>query len=164
MKIAIITVSDRAANGVYADQSGPAAEAVLTKWFNDAEKVSAPCFSRAIIPDEKDALTHMLQKYIQEKYDFIFTTGGTGIGPRDITPESTRPLLDKEIPGIAEAIRAHSLTVTSNAMLSRGVSGLAGDTLIINLPGSPRAVTDILNYLGAMLPHARLMMCGIDAH
>jgi molybdenum cofactor synthesis domain-containing protein len=158
MKIAIITLSDRASEGVYADQSGPAVEVVLKPLFSDG------VFFRETIPDDEGQLLAVLKKYIQENVDFIFTTGGTGIGPRDITPEVTRTVLDKEIPGIAEAIRAHSLVATSSAMLSRGVSGLAGQTLILNLPGSPRAVTDILTYLASLLQHAHLMIRGIDAH
>jgi len=94
----------------------------------------------------------------------VFTTGGTGIGPRDVTPEATRKVIDKEIDGISEAMRSYSLQITKNAMLSCATAGISKDTLIINLPGSPKAVHEIIDYLGNTLKHAYYMMCGMDVH
>ncbi|MFC1596227.1 MogA/MoaB family molybdenum cofactor biosynthesis protein [Candidatus Margulisiibacteriota bacterium] len=158
--IAIITVSDRASEGVYDDLSGPAARDLLTELLTEHE----PVFTLQIVPDNPELLTGALTTCIEAQCDFIFTTGGTGIGPRDITPEATRFVLDKEIPGIAEAIREFSLTKTKSAMLSRGIAGLTGQSIIINLPGSPRAVKEIINFLAPTLKHSYFMVRGIDVH
>ncbi len=159
-KIAIITVSDRANAGTYDDLSGPAAKHVLSKSLGDQDVG----FELEIVPDEIDCLCKAMKRFIEDEYDLIVTTGGTGIGPRDITPEATRALLDKEIPGIGEAMRSFSLNVTKNAMLSRGCAGIADNTLIINLPGSPKAVSETLDYLSDTIKHAYYMMRGIDVH
>ncbi|MFA5800342.1 MAG: molybdenum cofactor synthesis domain-containing protein [Candidatus Peribacteraceae bacterium] len=160
INIAIITVSDRASASIYNDESGPAAKEVLLKILKD----HGPKFELTIIPDEPAKLRATLNNYIKQKFDFIFTTGGTGISPRDTTPEVTREVIDKEVPGIAEAMRAFSIGITKNAMLSRATAGVAGKTLIINLPGSPKAVKEIVVFLGGILTHAHAMMHGIDSH
>jgi len=160
LKVAIITVSDRSARGEREDASGPAAKEALSKILSDHNAT----FNLKLVADDVNDLGKALNEFIRGGYDFIFTTGGTGIGPRDITPEVTRRMIDKEIPGIGEAMRAFSLGVTRNAMLSRGIAGIAGKTLVVNLPGSPRAVSEILNYLGETLEHARYMFLGLDVH
>lgn len=160
LNIAIITVSDRASNGTYKDKSGPAVKKTLAKCLH-AHQIS---FELAIVSDEPAKLRNVLIEFVEKKFDFIFTTGGTGVGPRDITPEVTLDFVDKEIPGIGEAMRAYSMEITKNAMFSRATAGIKGRTLVINLPGSPKAVEEILNYLGDTLTHAHAMIHGIDIH
>ncbi|MFH0799924.1 MAG: MogA/MoaB family molybdenum cofactor biosynthesis protein [Pseudomonadota bacterium] len=160
LSIAIITVSDRASQGVYEDKSGPAAREALAELLRDHQVG----FELRIVPDEPSMLQDILNEFVQKRFDFIFTTGGTGIGPRDITPEATRNVIDKEIPGICEAMRAYSMAITRNAMLSRATSGIAGTTLIVNLPGSPKAVKEIVSCLGETLEHAWHMLRGDDVH
>jgi len=160
LTIAIITISDRASQGVYEDKSGPSAQETLQAILSPHEL----SFRLKIIPDDITQITQELKDSALKNVDFIFTTGGTGIGPRDITPEATRQVIDTEIPGIAEAIRSFSLTKAPSAMLSRGIAGLSGQTIIINLPGSPKAVKEILEYLGSVLTHAVYMIQGEDVH
>jgi molybdenum cofactor synthesis domain-containing protein len=114
--------------------------------------------SRIIVSDDSAPLTAALEKY--RGADIILTTGGTGLGPRDISPEVCRRWCDKEVPGIAEALRAHSLAETSSAMLSRGFAGLKDTILVINLPGSVKAVTSCTRFLLPVLPHAVKMIRG----
>ena len=147
MKFGIICVSDRCYRGECEDMSGKAiAECVDA--LSDGNEYR-------LVPDEKDmissAITDLADGY---KADVIFTTGGTGFAPRDITPEATRAVIEKEVPGISEAIRAKSLEITDRAMLSRAVSGIRGQTLIINLPGSPKAVKESIEIIIGVLPHA----------
>ncbi len=160
LKIAIITVSDRASAGIYNDESGPAAEKALRNAFESRELTA----ERSIVPDDPAKLKEALQGYVSRGFDFIFTTGGTGIGPRDITPEVTAELVEKEIPGIGEAMRAFSMQITKNAMLSRATAGLCGKTIVINLPGSPKAVTEIIEFLADVLAHSQAMIRGEDTH
>ena len=142
-----ITVSSRAAAGVYADKSGP----VLAELLAQAGcEVTGPL----VIPDGS-AVELALQDAVAAGYDVIVTTGGTGLSPTDATPEMTRMLLDREIPGIAESIRAHGVAAgVPSAALSRGVAGTAGFTLIVNLPGSTGGVRDGMAVLGGLLDHA----------
>jgi len=142
-----ITVSSRAAAGVYADKSGP----VLAELLAQAGcEVTGPL----VIPDGS-AVELALQDAVAAGYDVVVTTGGTGLSPTDATPEMTRMLLDREIPGIAESIRAHGVAVgVPAAALSRGVAGTAGFTLIVNLPGSTGGVRDGMAVLGGVLGHA----------
>lgn len=160
LNIAILTISDRASQGIYEDLSGPAAQETLTRILQEHQLT----FLLKIIPDEQNQITDELKSLAMQNYDYIFTTGGTGIGPRDVTPEATREVIAKEIPGIAEAIRAFSLTKKSSAMLSRGIAGLTGETIIINLPGSPKAVKEIVEYLAPVLEHAVYMVKDEDVH
>ena len=160
IKIAIITISDRASQGVYQDLSGPKAKECLQPIFHK----HLATLDLHIIPDEVSVLKQQLQECINNNYDYIFTTGGTGIGPRDVTPEATRQIIQKEVPGIAEAIRTFSLTKTKSAMLSRGLAGITDQTIIINLPGNPKAVEEIITFLGSTLVHALYMLKGIDTH
>lgn len=147
-RVGVLTVSDRGASGAYKDKSGPLAAQLIeggTSWRVER---------REIIPDEFDAITRVLVEWCDAGLDLILTSGGTGFAPRDITPEATRAVIDREAPGIAEALRAESLKVTRHAMLSRAMAGLRGNTLIINLPGNPKAVRENMEVLLPVLPHA----------
>ena len=143
----ILTASDRAYNGIREDLSGPKiAEIIEAHGYYTVSKV--------LLPDDEKVLSDALIKMCDElSPDVIFTTGGTGFSPRDHMPEATKKVADKDAPGIAEAIRAYSLKITPNAMLSRGVSVIRGKTLIINLPGSPKAVSECLEYILPPLEH-----------
>ena len=150
MRIGILTVSDRSARGARPDTSGPLIADIVASRLNGATVVR-----RHILPDEQDAIRQTLTEWSdRDDLDVILTTGGTGFAPRDVTPEATRAVIDREAPGIAEALRAASLQKTPHAMLSRGVCGLRGRTLIVNLPGSPTAVREHLEVLLPVLPHA----------
>jgi len=146
-RIGILTVSDRGARGEREDRSGPAlAEAILA--LPGAEVVA-----QAVVPDERPEIEAALRRWVAEGLDLILTTGGTGFSPRDVTPEATRAVIEREAPGLAEAMRAESLRITPHAMLSRAVAGMAGSTLIVNLPGSPKAACENLRTLLPALPH-----------
>ncbi len=150
MRIGILTVSDRSASGERADSSGPLLATLLAESLPGCQIVRS-----GIVPDERDAISACLIAWSDhDDLDVIFTTGGTGFAPRDVTPEATRSVIDREAPGLAEAMRAAGLQRTPHAMLSRGVCGLRGRTLIINLPGSPRAVQENLAVIRPVLPHA----------
>jgi molybdenum cofactor synthesis domain-containing protein len=143
----VVTVSNRAAAGVYSDRGGP----VLVEGLRDMGfDVDGP----VVVPDGDDVAT-ALRSAVAQGYDVVLTTGGTGLTPLDVTPEMTRPLLDREVPGLAEAIRAHGRAQgVPTASLSRGLAGLAGRTLVVNLPGSPGGCKDGIAVLRQVLPHA----------
>ena len=147
MKFGIISVSDRCFRGEREDMSGPAVMQCVQALSESSEY--------RLVPDEKQMISAALIELAdREQCDVIFTTGGTGFAPRDVTPEATKAVIEKETPGISEAIRMKSLAITSRAMLSRAVSGIRGKTLIINLPGSPKAVKESLEVVLPVLPHA----------
>lgn len=148
LKIGILTVSDRSSRGERADASGPALqEAVLEQGWEVVEQ--------GIVPDDLAILKETLSLWADsERCDVILTTGGTGFSPRDVTPEATRAVIHREAPGLAEAMRGASLEITLHAMLSRAVAGIRGSTLIINLPGSPKAALENLSVVMPVLPHA----------
>jgi molybdopterin adenylyltransferase len=152
MKVAVITVSDRASRGEYEDLSGPLIQEELM------ERFPAAAISRVLVPDEADRIREALTA--AAACDFIFTTGGTGIGPRDITPEVTARFCDRELPGISESIRAASLAETPAAMLSRGYAGMRGGCVVVNFPGSVKAVRVCLRVVAPVMEHALRMIKG----
>ena len=144
----IITVSDRGARGEREDGSGPEIARML-------EAAGLEIIGRRIIPDEKEMIRQMLLEWCAGgDADLILTTGGTGVSPRDVTPDATREVIDREIPGMAEAMRRQSAAITPHAMISRALAGIRGRTLIINLPGSPKGATENLSVLLPALTHA----------
>ena len=148
--VGVLTISDSGAAGAREDTSGENIRAIVTAQMPDAV-ISAG----AIIPDEFKLIEGTLLEWSNEKQlNLILTTGGTGLAPRDVTPEATSVVLERAAPGIAEAMRAISVQHTPYGMLSRGVAGTRGRTLIINLPGSPKAVKECLEYILPVLPHA----------
>lgn len=143
MKIGRVTLSDRASRGIYADESGPAIEQELAGLFSESVE-----FISRILPDEAEQLSAALRKLADEdRCELVVTTGGTGPTPRDVTPEATRAVLEKELPGFGEIMRMKSFEVAPTAILSRATAGIRGQTLIINLPGSPKAVRECLGFL-----------------
>lgn len=148
VRVGILTVSDRVASGDYEDKSGPLISGIISR-RSDWEIIH-----QAVLPDELDDIVTILKNWCQEDLDLILTTGGTGFAPRDVTPEATIKVIEKQTPGIAEALRHESLKITPHAMLSRAVAGIRNNTLIINLPGSPKAVKENLDVLMPVLPHA----------
>lgn len=162
LRVVVITLSDRASRGEYEDRSGPAIEAAVAAHF--AGKPWHLAIAREVLPDEPEALRRAVQAARAGNADILFTTGGTGIGPRDITPDVVAPLLDRNIPGIMEYIRAKHGASIPSALLSRGVAGVMGSCLVYTLPGSPRAVQEYLAEIFRSLEHAMLMIMGVDAH
>jgi molybdenum cofactor synthesis domain-containing protein len=161
-KVLVITLSDRASRGEYADRSGPRIEQMLSAFFEtEGWKYS---IERKLIPDNEDALFILMNEARQAKYDIVITTGGTGIGPRDITPEVVKPFLDKEIPGIMELIRFKYGSVKPNALLSRAIAGVMQESLVYTLPGSVKAVEEYMTEITPTLRHSIYMLHNLDAH
>jgi len=147
IKVAIIIVSDKASKGERTDLSGQMIEDIV-------RSQRMVVVNKDIVPDEQDCIaTRIMDAVDRMQADVVFTTGGTGFSGRDVTPEATRRVMDKEAPGLAEIMRSESYKVTSRAMLSRGISGIRGQSLIINLPGSPKAVKESLEVIMPILPH-----------
>jgi len=144
--VAVLTLSDKGSKGEREDASGPMIREML-------KSIDAVVKYYDILPDEKELIKGKLIEY-GKLVDLVLTTGGTGLGPRDVTPEATIEVIEKQIPGIAEAMRIEGLKKTRRAMLSRAVAGVRGKTLIINLPGSPKAVKENLEIILDILPHA----------
>jgi molybdopterin adenylyltransferase len=144
--VAVLTMSDRGSKGEREDLSGPMIEDMI-------KAIGAEVKYFEILPDEKELIKEKLIEY-SKKADLILTTGGTGLAPRDVTPEATLEVLDKQAPGLAEAMRSAGLKKTSRSMLSRAVAGVKGRSLIINLPGSPKAVKENLAVILDVIPHA----------
>ena len=146
--LGILTISDKGSRGEREDKSGEAIREIISQF-------GARFVDYAIVPDEKEVIESKLIEWADKGgMDMIITTGGTGLGPRDVTPEATLDVIDKTIPGFSEAMRAKSLKKTPHAMLSREVCGVRNKTLIINLPGSPKAVRECLLVILPALPHA----------
>jgi molybdopterin adenylyltransferase len=162
IRIAVITLSDRAYQGVYEDKSGPMVVRLLEEFFTGQSRPVN--FDTRIIPDEAVQLKEAIHNYSTEKYDFIITTGGTGIGSRDITPDVVKNMIDKEIPGIMELIRYKYGMEHPNALLSRGVAGLIGKSLIYTLPGSVKAVNEYLTEITRTMEHSLRMVNDVDFH
>lgn len=153
MFFGIVCVSDRCSLGQCEDKSGPLIKELVSELGKTAEYI--------IAPDEMSEIEKALIYLCDDvKADVVFTTGGTGFSPRDITPEATKAVMEREAPGIAEAIRLKSLEITPKAMLSRAVSGIRKSTLIINLPGSPKAVREAIEVVLPVLPHAVEVLSG----
>ncbi len=149
IKVGILTISDSAASGTREDLSGPAIRTLVAQLPDTVVSTSA------IVPDEREQIAATLRTWSDEHHlHLILTTGGTGLAPRDVTPEATRAVIEREAPGIAEGMRMASLRHTPMAMLSRGIAGVRGRTLIINLPGSPKAVRECLEVVLPVLSHA----------
>jgi molybdenum cofactor synthesis domain-containing protein len=148
IRFGILTLSDRSARGERADSSGPALANLI-------QAEGWTLVKQALLPDEESAIRELLISWSDSReLDVILTTGGTGFSPRDVTPEATRAVIEREAPGLAEAMRAASLKVTPHAMLSRIVTGMRGQTLIVNLPGSPKGAVENLQVIVPVLPHA----------
>lgn len=162
INIRIITLSDRASAGEYSDKSGPQIRTLATNFFSGIKRQTA--IENRLIPDDAEQLTNEIRQAITERADVIFTTGGTGIGPRDITPETVRPMLDKEIPGIMELIRVKYGMEKPAALLSRSIAGVSGKTLIYCLPGSVKAVTEYCTEILPTIEHSIYMLEGLDSH
>lgn len=153
MNFGVICVSDRCSKGLCEDKSGPLISELLASLGDTV--------FYEIVPDEKTIISLSLIKACDKSdADIIFTTGGTGLAPRDVTPEATKAVIEKDVPGISEAIRQKSLEITPKAMLSRAVSGIRGKKLIVNLPGSPKAVKEALEIVIPVLPHAYETLTG----
>lgn len=161
-RVKVITLSDRASRGEYEDLSGPEVAKLVSDFFNSVSWQLE--VETEIIPDDRDLLENRLIEARNSKYDMVLTTGGTGIGPRDITPDVVKPLLDKEIPGIMEHIRLKYGAEKPNALLSRGVAGLMGSTFVYTLPGSVKAVREYMGEISKVQKHLFLMLMGIDSH
>jgi molybdenum cofactor synthesis domain-containing protein len=161
-KVQVITLSDRASRGVYEDLSGPEVVRLISEFF-DTLKWQFTVES-TIIPDDEELLRVHLAKAKELNYDLLITTGGTGIGPRDITPDIARQMIDKEIPGIMEMIRVKYGADKPNALLSRSVAGIMGDTFVYTLPGSVKAVKEYMEEITKTLKHLFIMRMGIDGH
>jgi molybdenum cofactor synthesis domain-containing protein len=162
LAVSVVTVSDRASRGEYADRSGPAVVAALREHLERRRWRLA--VRTQVVPDESEPLRSAVESAVAAKVDVLFTTGGTGIGPRDITPETIRPLLDKELPGIMEYIRVRHGERLPSALLSRGVAGTRGQTLIFTLPGSPSGAREHVAEILRPLEHALAMLASMDCH
>jgi len=153
VRAGVITVSTRGAAGERADESGPAMrEGLVAAGFLVVHE--------ALVPDDVERVATAILAAVRAGANVVLTTGGTGLSPNDVTPEATRRVIDREVPGIAEALRAMSLAKTPHAMLSRGAAGAIGNALVVNLPGSPRAVRESLEVLLPVLPHAVELLAG----
>ena len=160
MKIGRLTISDRASAGIYEDRSGPEIENVLREFLG-----AGVVFEAAIVPDEVELISAALRRLADgQKCDMVVTTGGTGISPRDVTPEATRAVLEKELPGFGEAMRMQSLARVKTAILSRAVAGTRGQALIVNLPGKPSAVRECLEILAPAIREGLAHLRGEDPH
>jgi molybdenum cofactor synthesis domain-containing protein len=158
IQAAVVTISDRCSAGTTLDTAGPAVAELLRS------KLDARIAWTRVVPDEIDQIEEVLKDLSDRRVDLLFTVGGTGISSRDVTPEATRKVIDREVPGLAEAMRAASALKTPNALLSRAIAGVRRETLIINLPGSLRASTENLSVLLPVLPHAVKMLRNESAH
>lgn len=161
-RASIITLSDRASAGVYEDRSGPRIKEMLNSFFSARNQRSE--IQNVLIPDDADALKKLLLRQKDGGADFIFTTGGTGIGERDITVETVSGMLDKQLPGIMELIRVKYGMEKPNALLSRGVAGTMGKTIVYTLPGSVKAVSEYMSEITKTMDHTLFMLHGIDKH
>jgi len=160
MRVGRITISDRASAGIYEDRSGPEIESVLRKFFGDAAE-----FKAAIVSDDVALITAALKDFADGlKCDLVVTTGGTGISARDVTPEATRAVIDRELPGFGEIMRVQSFETVKTAILSRALAGTRGQTLIVNLPGKPSAVRECLEIIVPAIREGVAHLRGEEPH
>lgn len=158
IQVAVLTVSDRCAAGVMQDTAGPAVGSLLE------QELRARLATVCVVPDEAEAIASALREFVERGLDLAITVGGTGCGPRDVTPEATRTVIAREVPGLAEAMRAASARQTPHALLQRGICGMAEATMILNLPGSEQGATDNLAAVLPVIPHAVQLMRGETPH
>ncbi|MGD0890438.1 MAG: MogA/MoaB family molybdenum cofactor biosynthesis protein [Terracidiphilus sp.] len=158
MLLAVLTISDRCSQGLLTDTAGPAVAQLLRDNWSDAE------ISASLLPDDEDAIVATLEQLNQDGAALILTVGGTGMGPRDRTPEATRHVIDREAPGLAEAMRTLGAQRNPYAWLSRGVTGLKGNTLIVNLPGSKRGAEESLASILHLIKHGLEIAAGGQTH
>ena len=158
MLLAVLTISDRCSQGLFRDTAGPAAAALLVQHWPGAE------IWTGLLPDDEDAIAAQLEQWSGQGVALVLTVGGTGLGPRDRTPEATRRVIDREAPGLAEAMRFQGSTSNPLAWLSRAVAGLKGSTLIVNLPGSLRGAEESLESIVALVKHGLDIAAGGQTH
>ena len=159
IKVGILTCSDRGARGERADVSGPTIHNLVV------DRLGGKVAQYKVVPDDRTAIEATLVEWVDdERLDLIFTSGGTGFSPRDVTPEATRAVIDREAPALTQAMLFESLRVTPYAMLTRATAGIRKRTLIVNLPGSPKAATENFDAIAEVLPHAVDIVRGVDTH
>lgn len=158
MQFAVVTVSDRCSQGLMTDTAGPAVAALLKREWSDAE------VRTELLPDDEDQIASTIERLCAEGAALVVTVGGTGLGPRDRTPEATRRVIDREAPGLAEAMRANGSRQNAYAWLSRAVTGLRGASLVVNLPGSRRGAEESLASILSLLRHGIEIAAGGQAH
>lgn len=158
LPLAVVTISDRCSAGEMTDTAGPAVVELLRAQWPEA------CIDTALLPDEEEAVVAILEQFAEDRAALVLTVGGTGFGPRDRTPEATRRVIDREAPGLAEAMRAQGAAQNKFAWLSRAVCGLKDGTLIVNLPGSHRGATESVTAILPLLKHAVEVAGGGHTH
>ena len=159
LRVGILTCSDRSARGERADVGGPTLHNLAV------ERLGARVAQYKVVPDDREAIAATLREWADERdLDLILTTGGTGFAPRDVTPEATRLVVERETPALIQAMVFESLRITPYAMLTRATAGIRGRTLIVNFPGSPKALTENFNAVAEVLPHAVVIVQGEDTH
>jgi molybdopterin adenylyltransferase len=158
MLFAVLTISDRCSQGLMDDTAGPAVAAMLRREWPQAENRTA------LLGDDENAIAEALEEFVRQEVALLLTVGGTGLGPRDRTPEATRRVIHREAPGLAEAMRAKGAERNPFARLSRGVAGLKANTLIVNLPGSQRGAEESLEAILPLLRHALEVIAGAQNH
>ena len=157
MRTAVLTISTRVSRREADDKSGPLLAHL-------AEEAGADVQAMEVVPDDFSLIEDRLHHYVDDDFDLIFTTGGTGLTPDDVTPEATRAVVDRDAPGFAEAMRAEALRRTPMGILTRGVSGIAGNTLVVNFPGSPKAVEELFGVIAPTLRHVVDTLRGDSRH
>jgi len=162
IRIQIITLSDRASKGIYEDRSGPMINKFMSEHFTSLNRHFS--FENIILPDDGELLRETIKNAVNQKIDIIVTTGGTGIGPRDISPDVIKPMLEKEITGIMELVRVKYGMQNPNAVISRSVAGTIGNSLVYCLPGSPKAISEYMTEILPTLEHSFRMLYAIDNH